>query len=488
MDTSVQAHQFFDCLTQKYPPGSEPLESEIRNLKRKLDYEEFSDCDENELVREVENVEQAHSKRLKLKHECDICGKTFHQKYNKTQHMKTHCLSFNCDKCGMSFSRNNYRKKHQKGCKGGVATKTSSKLKCKHCGIFYDTYDLLFQHVITNHPLNNKENHQKLQQGGDASTITGELTREPLTTSENNRPKEGAKKGKQLNRIRKGALNDLVNKIDIIPEIEEKYDLLQFFSSAKSEVEQELNIRRKKVRNVKWYLNVRVDMVRNIEDGTKEKTTPHFRSKTYTSLENDDNEHNLNEAFQKMNGSLEEFIHKGSNWIVNKVLGLEVNTVKYSPISGSSYMELPSKLHHSHAITNIKNEDKKCFLWSVLAALHPAERNPDRVFHYTKYADSLNLTGIDFPVSLSKVEKFEKQNNLSINVFGWEDGQVFPLYMTKMLNGSNEIDLLYLSDDRNSHYCWIKILVVSLDIHIRNHTQNFITVIDASTDLYVKIC
>ncbi|VDI77645.1 Hypothetical predicted protein [Mytilus galloprovincialis] len=204
-----------------------------------------------------------------------------------------------------------------------------------------------------------------------------------------------------------------------------------FLSNMKLEVEQELNIRRKKVRDVKWYLNVRVDMVRNIEDGTKEKTTPHFRSKTYTSLENDDNDHNLNEAFQKMNGSLEEFIHKGSNWIINKVLGLEVNTVKYSPISGSSYMKLPSKLYAFHSITNIKNEDRKCFLWSVLAALHPVERNPDRVSHYMKYKDSLNFTGIDFPVSLSKVEKFEKQNNLSINVFGWEDGEVFPLYMLK---------------------------------------------------------
>ncbi|CAG2255206.1 unnamed protein product [Mytilus edulis] len=229
-------------------------------------------------------------------------------------------------------------------------------------------------------------------------------------------------------------------------------------------------------------------MVRNIVDGTKEKTTPHFRSKTYTSLENEDNDHNLNEAFQKMNGSLEEFIHKGSNSIVNKVLGLEVNTVKYSPISESSYMKLPSKLYSSHSITNITNEDRKCFLWSVLAALHPVERNPDCVSHYMKYEDSLNFTGIDFPVSLSKVEKFEKQNNLSINVFGWEDGEVFPLYMTKMSNGSNEIDLLYLSNDENSHYCWIKNLSRFLGhTHNKSHT-NFITVIDVSTDLYVKTC
>lgn len=68
-------------------------------------------------------------------------------------------------------------------------------------------------------------------------------------------------------------------------------------------------------------------MVRDIEDGLKEKSTPYFRSKTYTSLHFDDTDHDLNEAFQKMNASLEEFIHKEYNWVVNKILDLKVNSV-----------------------------------------------------------------------------------------------------------------------------------------------------------------
>jgi len=214
--------------------------------------------------------------------------------------------------------------------------------------------------------------------------------------------------------------------------------------------------RRGKVRDVKWYLNVRVEMERNIENGRKEKVTPHFRSKTYIALENDDNEHHLNEAFQKMNASLEDFIHKGSDWVVSKIVSLEVKTVKYAPISGSSYTELPDKLRLSHSIVNIKNEDQKCFLWCVLAALHPVQDHPNLVSHYKKYEHSLNVTGIEFPVSISKVEKFEKQNKLSINVFGFEEGNVFPLYLTKQINGHKEINLLYLSKEHTSHYCWIK--------------------------------
>lgn len=317
-----------------------------------------------------------------------------------------------------------------------MSTSNNPKVGCKHCGISFDTYELLFNHVRDNHPLN-------VQQGGDAVT---QANSEPVL-----------KERKTYNRyVRKGAINDSVYQTSIIPENAEKYELLGFFANTKKEVEEELKARREKVRNQKWYLNVRVEMVRDIEDGRKEKATSHFRSKNYIALENDDNDHNLNEAFQKMNASLEEFIHKGSNWIVNKILSLEVNTVKYSPIAGSSYMELPSKLRLSHSVITIKNEDHKCFLWSILAALHPSQENPHYISHYRWYEHSLNLTGIEFPTPLSKVEKVEKQNDLSINVFGYEEGHVFLLYLTKQENGHTEINLLCLSEEGNSHYCWIK--------------------------------
>ena len=98
-------------------------------------------------------------------------------------------------------------------------------------------------------------------------------------------------------------------------------------------------------------------MARNIDNGQQEKTTAHFLSKTYISFENDYNDHKLNEDYQKMNTSLEEFIHKGSNWVLNKIISMEINTVKYSPVTGSSYMDLPPKLRFSHGLLNIQNEE-----------------------------------------------------------------------------------------------------------------------------------
>lgn len=471
MDTATKAHHFLECLIKKYPPGDERLGTEIKTLKRKLDIDAFSDCDEDELIREVEKVEaeQNGSKKQKLEHSCDICGKSFLQKCNKTQHMKTHCLSFNCKKCGKSFYRDYYRNKHEKRCTGESTSKPTYKLNCKHCGVGYDTYETLFQHVIANHPLKKEENNKKVQQGGDVTTIPKN------NFSKNDFSKKTVNRSKESNHfLRKGALNDAVNQTVIVPEGLEKHDILQFFADTKIEVNEELKMRCAKLRNIKWYLNAKVEMVRNVDDGTKEKASPHFRSKTYISLENDGNDHNLNEAFQKMNGSLEEFIHKGSNWVVNKIVSLEVHTVKYSPVSGSSYMELPPKLRLSHGVINIKNEDQKCFLWSVLAALHPVQTNSNYVAHYKDHEHSLDMTGIDFPVSLSKVEKFEKQNNLSINVFGYEKGHVFPLFLTKIRNGFREINLLYLSNETNSHYCLIKNLSRFLGhTHKNSHTKLF---------------
>ena len=56
----------------------------------------------------------------------------------------------------------------------------------------------------------------------------------------------------------------------------------------------------------------------------------------------------------------------------------------------------------------MKNTDSKCFVWSVLAALHPAERNPDRLSNYKPYENSLNLTGLTFLLAVKDVPKFEK--------------------------------------------------------------------------------
>ena len=90
---------------------------------------------------------------------------------------------------------------------------------------------------------------------------------------------------------------------------------------------------------------------------------------------------------------------------------------RYSPIEGSSYIESPKKIRNTHSVINIQNEDNKCFLYSILAALHPVKDNPQRVSNYESYIEELNTDGISMPMTLNKIRKFEKMNNLTINVY-----------------------------------------------------------------------
>ena len=68
------------------------------------------------------------------------------------------------------------------------------------------------------------------------------------------------------------------------------------------------------------------------------------------------------------------------------------------------------------------------FLWSVLRALNPKDGSPERLDKKLKEKENtLNMEGIEYPVSLKAIDKFEKQNpSISITVFGYEEKSVYP--------------------------------------------------------------
>ena len=94
---------------------------------------------------------------------------------------------------------------------------------------------------------------------------------------------------------------------------------------------------------------------------------------------------------------------------------------KYVPLKGTQYVDLPPKVKNLKAVINIKNDDDKCFLWSVLAHLYEANDHRSRVNYYKQYESELNMNGIVYPVAAKDVPKFEKQNNISVNVFRYGD-------------------------------------------------------------------
>ena len=47
-----------------------------------------------------------------------------------------------------------------------------------------------------------------------------------------------------------------------------------------------------------------------------------------------------------------------------------------------------------------------------------------------KIAKKLDYNEIEFPVQVKNVNKIEVKNNICINVFGYENGLVFPIYVS----------------------------------------------------------
>ena len=70
-------------------------------------------------------------------------------------------------------------------------------------------------------------------------------------------------------------------------------------------------------------------------------------------------------------------------------------------------------------------------------------------------AEKLNYGGIEFPVKEKDFNKIEVKNNICINVFGYENKLVFPIYISDQ-KFEDSIDLLLLIDDDKSHYVYIK--------------------------------
>ena len=107
--------------------------------------------------------------------------------------------------------------------------------------------------------------------------------------------------------------------------------------------------------------------------------------------------------------NIAKFIATDSDARFHSIIKFELHTVSYKPLRGETYIPLPKELANKNAIINIQNKDNKCFLWCVLRALNPSKNNPQRLDNELMgNKDTLNMEGIDYPLSLKDLDKFEK--------------------------------------------------------------------------------
>ena len=114
-----------------------------------------------------------------------------------------------------------------------------------------------------------------------------------------------------------------------------------------------------------------------------------------------------------------------SRFVFDEFLYLDVNFHQLNLTRGSSYLPLPDWLAWKKVIVNPHNDDEECFKWSVIAAENVGMKDPQRVSNLRKFMDSYDWSGLEFPVSIKDIGKFETRNNISVNVLAVEGRDIY---------------------------------------------------------------
>jgi hypothetical protein len=185
----------------------------------------------------------------------------------------------------------------------------------------------------------------------------------------------------------------------------------------------------------------------------------------------------INSVKLDISNKIDNYTNRGSDWHFITASRIDLKCVVYLPMNAGKFIDLPKLIRNKQAIINVKNKDNECFKWAILSALHPVgfKDHPQLVSKYHAFQNELDFAGIEFPVKIKDIKKFENQNvNLSVNVYGITDDidryekqyqkgtleddivLIYPLYVSDYYDRQHNIDLILIRKGEDSHYAWIK--------------------------------
>jgi hypothetical protein len=208
--------------------------------------------------------------------------------------------------------------------------------------------------------------------------------------------------------------------------------------------------------SIKWYVVVWVKLVRADAEGHEESIELPLRSTSQLTFRQSDHWGQVAAAKNKIQNTFEEIELAGSGWTLDAVTGVELNIVKNKPIIGCGIGHLPTELAsmQNRSLISINSNNGDCFALSVLAALHgqslPFHKRADAA-EYAKFRPLYFFEGVSPHTALNgpAIRRFETNNKISVNIYGFEASTVFPICVTtKELD--QHVDILYLGE--TSHY------------------------------------
>ena len=393
---------------------------------------------------------------------CEECEKSFARKDALKRHIfKKHSKratvdkKFTCKKCSKSFTFEATLKHHQKSC-GKFKPKP---FKCPICKKAFASKTNWKHHRKYAH-----QNSKKRKREADQERAFVKRPKLPDTIIPSLKPDKEvtALKGKKVNAYFYPKTNT------------QQKDQQIYFKESIGRVQEYLKTMVKsKKGGIKW--NLVFHCLLSMPDhyqGVPLKHSPFIRTPypTTTTHHCQVTKH-VKMAMEIVEEEMSKFMQVGSGWQLEENIELIVEVDTYTPISGRSYIPLPEDIAHTKAIINLQNEDDKCFMWSILSALHPPKKDPQRISKYKAFEDELNFNGMKFPIKIHQISKFEKQNpSISVTVIGCEEkstkkrnqqtmkkkkSHLFPMRVPD-IKKDKHITLLYWGKGKKKHYAWVK--------------------------------
>ena len=102
-------------------------------------------------------------------------------------------------------------------------------------------------------------------------------------------------------------------------------------------------------------------------------------------------------------------------------------------------------------------DDNECFKWSIFRYLNPTNHHPARITKADKdFAKKLDCKDVKFPVKIRDIHKIEKKNYIGISVFGYENKEKHPIYVSNKCCEEKHADLLLIGEQGKRKYVLIK--------------------------------
>ena len=164
---------------------------------------------------------------------------------------------------------------------------------------------------------------------------------------------------------------------------------------------------------------------------------------------------------EHMAQQIENLALRNSKFVFNRILHMDLDFHRLNLTRGSSYIPLSDWLMKKKAIINPRNSDMECFKWAIIAAMkwEEIDRDHQRVSKLKRYEKEFDWSGLEFPVSFRDINKFERNNEIGVNILAVKSKKIY--ICRKGKDYDRIVNLMLIANVENpnrKHYVAVKSL------------------------------